>query len=192
LVTYLFFFTTQQHYSTMNTAKLLISKGILTALPYEAGPLLRVIASESLLCNHKRLICPISSLKKVIFEYDKDIFPFFRLYDEKDVVGYAHLFENGVGRVMLLTKTSEKFTSSIQQMCCPCLCKAGHLLVLRFRVSETQIKCTCESSTLKCLEKSCEIEGKCPITQEKEIPFRIYQNHALSSIDQRARISGPR
>jgi hypothetical protein len=178
----------------MNTAKKLIYSGLFIALPYDAGPLLRIITTESQLSmssKHKSLITDTKN--KVNFEYSKDIFPFFRLYSDDDkLLGYAHLFENGVGRVMLFSENRTKYHELFKQLFSPCLCKAGHLLVIRFRISENQLKCCCNFSLLKSLEDSFDSLQHCPISKESEIPFRIYQNHAIATIDQRARISYPR
>jgi hypothetical protein len=184
----------------MDFAKRLISLGVFAALPYDAGPLLRIITTESMYSSKKIFDCNFiaPSSENVIIQYSKDIFPFFRLFSSEEadpfVIGYAYLFENGVGRIMILSKF-HNFASRLKELCAPCLCKAGHLLVLRFRVSENQITCSCSSSTLKCIEDSWALADLCAVSGEKQIPFRVYQNHAIALIDQRARlriVSGPR
>lgn len=188
----------------MNVAKRLISLGTLTSLPFDAGPILRIIVAESEHLSQNELRCNFFALdENFVFEHSNDIFPFFRLYSYSKftpaspfLIGYANLFGDGVGRIMLLSRF-HKFVPNMKELCSPCLCKAGHLLVLRFRVSESQITCSCDASTLKCIENSWKIGCTCPISGEKDIPFRVYQTHAIAIIDQRARfridrISGPR
>lgn len=184
----------------METCKILISRGILRPLPNDCGTLLRVITSECedvakvvgrSLRYESSFVFPCGTC--ISIEYDSMIFPFFRLRTSKaEFIGYAVLFANGVGRTLLLANASAEYDVIFSRLFTPCMCRAGHLLVQRFRVGEDRIHCTCENSTLKCMEDSMRMTHSCPITYGPKIPFRVLQNYALATIAQRARISLPR
>jgi hypothetical protein len=156
-------------------------------LPCDAGVLLKLIVALPL------QLAPGETIPRRV-EFDLGVrltieaeAPYFRLLQEDDTVGYACLFDNGVGRMYVLPRLAAAFAA----LCAPCLCRAGHLLLARLRYSG-MLTCSCKMSTLKCIFESAARTGHCPLTFLPRVPFVVVQEYAIASAEQRLRLSRAR
>ena len=126
----------------------------------------------------------------VRIEYDPSIKPLFRIFVDDCLRGFAVLFEDGVGR-LFLSGAPESSVKVLSNLCTPCTCRAGHLLVARLRYSGV-LPCICENSLLKSIFDSALKRGTCPFTYYSKVPFLVVQEYAIECAKQRLRISKAR
>ena len=152
----------------------------------DAGALLRVLRAEAFGLHHDDPEIALADFwihgLRIRIEH-----PSCRIFCDEVFVGKGFLLSNGVGRLVLTEDASEACVQCLQEICSPCTCRAGHLLVLRLRHTN-RLACVCTTSFLRCLKDSIDMTGRCPVSHERDTPFRVLQNYAICVADQRARI----
>jgi hypothetical protein len=143
------------------------------SLPFDAGSLLRLVYANAE---------EFGGIEPMFYEccfrvndidiyvvYDAKKFPEFRIHSSR-FSAVAILTPDGVGRVTIVEGGDEisEFSSALARLCSPCSCRAGHLYVTLLRQSQP-LKCSCESSLLKCIEESFTSTSKCPLTNSKQL-----------------------
>lgn len=138
-------------------------------LPFDAGTLLRLLYAQISVVfehspQHYLATFSIENIQVNIL-YDKNDFPYFRIYENDTLQGFAKLLEDGVGRIKVFTQTSTDFIKCLEKLTKPCICRAGHLFVCLLR--SCPLHCNCKS-LLDTIETSFKKTGSCPIKHLKE------------------------
>jgi len=169
--------------------KTLKNQGSWITLGQDAGVLLQIVQE----CNTKisKDAPPTSSYAqfhidayKIIIHYDPSTFPIFRIYESESLIGYGILHETNVGRIIV--KKNILCLDALRNLCEPCLCRSGHLLVVLLRWSDI-FKCQCKHSFLKSMFDSYNQTKFCPLTFSNSISREIVKRYALLSMFQRKR-----
>lgn len=173
----------------MENLKKCIASKHLKALSLDAGPFLLTLREEYLK-NYDKEFCVnilIDDVQISIVQ-NKQLFPFFNIQKNEEFLGIAALLKDGVGRIFLSTKIYEHYIQTITKLFYPCLCKAGHLIVIKFHFTG-EVFCECISSSLSYIQKTKKTQNLCPITKKEEISVETYQNYAIAITKQRQRIN---
>ena len=172
--------------------KNLILNGILNPLKEDASVLLRLILSNNQSLDNSiktPSYCEFQyNNNKIIFQYDPNIYPIFRIFLNSTLIGIACIQTDGVGRIATLNNTKSEIVNYLKNLCTPCRCRAGHLLVVILRYQDT-LKCECSASLLKSIYDSFNVTKICPVTFSYEITKNLLKEHALAVTIQRKRLS---
>lgn len=192
----------------MDSCKYLSSAGFLRPQPSDAGLLLRMVLyhASSSVVRPFRACFSLGVGVEITIEYDPA--SAFTLWHGQRLAGWACLLADGVGRVFLIASSTKQaggaaapdpdapasckvLCDALRDLCAPCVCRAGHLLLVRLRFGSL-LKCSCSASFLRGLQDSVARTGACPLTALPETPPSTLEQHALLVADQRKRLSAPR
>lgn len=169
--------------------KQLIRLGCLVELSCDIGILLRLIISNNVTYfNETPTFCEFQFKDNcIVIQNDPVIYPLFRLYNNNVFIGYAIISTDSVGRVALKKDVCNEVKKLFYSLSTPCVCRAGHLLVVLLRYSNV-LQCSCDDSLLKCIQNSYKINHRCPITFNHDILKQTYKEYSIALAYQRNRL----